>query len=189
MKKTLLMLFTLGLLAGAASAGKINLGAGRTAYLTVPESWQAAELPAATPGLSPAGVNARFVPRSSSNDTVFISFLIVPDDRFGDRDNLQTLIEESTQEFAAGSVEGKAILKVLKLAGKSGYSCTFTDANLVGKPTVKDDYKTLTSCFVYLGDHVMLNATVFSDDPAGKGFAEGLRLLKSISLQLPKDTI
>ncbi len=189
MKKILLLLFTLRLLAGTAPAEKIDLGAGRTAHLTVPESWQAAELPATTPGRSTVGVNARYVPRSGSNDAVFISFLIVPDDRFGDRDNLQTLIEESTQEFAAGSVERKAILKVLKLAGKSGYSCTFTDANLVGKPSVKDDYKTLTSCFVYLGDHVMLSATVFSDDLAGKGFAEGLRLLKSISLQLPKDTI
>ena len=54
---------------------------------------------------------------------------------------------------ASASVEGKAVLKELRVAGKSGYVCTFTDASLVGKPPAKDNYKTLTSCFVYLGDN------------------------------------
>jgi hypothetical protein len=189
MKKALL---TLALLTGCALTGaavKIDLGSGKFAQISVPETWKAAGLPPSAPGMPAVGTNIRYITRDGSNDAVLITLLTVPDDRFAESDNLQAMIEESTQQFAAGSVEGKVILKEIKIAGKSGYYCTFTDANLVGKPTTKDDYKTLTSCFVYLGDEVLLTATVFSDDTSGKAHAEGMRLLKSLTLHLAKDNI
>jgi hypothetical protein len=120
---------------------------------------------------------------------VLITVVTVPDDRFGDPENLKALVEAATQQFVSGSVEGKADLKELRLGGRSGISVTFTDAELMGKPSIKDNYKALTTCFVYLGEHLMLTATVFTDDVAGKAYAEGMRILKSISLELPQNTL
>lgn len=189
MKMPLLILALLTLLAVTGAAEKIDLGSGKFVQISVPDTWKAAPLPPSAPGMPAVGTNIRYITKDGSNDAVLITLLTVPDDRFAESDNLQAIIEESTQQFAAGSVEGKVILKQIRIAGKSGYYCTFTDANLVGKPTTKDDYKTLTSCFVYLGDEVLLTATVFSDDVAGKAYAEGMRLLQSLTLQRAKDNI
>jgi len=120
---------------------------------------------------------------------VLLSLVTVPDNRLADPATLKAMIAEASQQFVAGSVEGKVSLKELKLGAAAGFSVTFTDANLVGKPTVKDDYKAMTSCFVYLGDNVLVTATIFTDDVNGKAYAEALRLLKSISLVHAKDAI
>jgi hypothetical protein len=189
MKKPLLLLACLALLASTASAEKLDLGEGKAALLTVPDGWKAAAMPAGPSGLPAMGTNVRYVTKSGSNDAIIITLLAVPDDRFAEEDNLKAMIEESTQQFAAGSVEGKAVLKDFKVAGHSGYCVAFTDANLVGKPSVKEDYKTLTSCFVYLGDKVMLTATIFTDDLNGKPYTEAFRLLKSVSLSSGKGAL
>lgn len=189
MNQPFLLLGLLGLLAVAAPAGKLDLGEGKAALITVPETWKAAAMPAAPSGMPAMGTNARYVTKSGSNDAILITLLAVPDDRFAESDNLRTMIEEATQQFAAGSVEGKANLTELRVGGHAGYSVAFTDASLVGKPPVKEDYKTLTSCFVYLGNNVMLTATIFSDDFSGKAYAEAFKLLKSISLTSGKGSI
>ena len=186
MKKLLTILAGLSLLALTGRAEKIDLGTGKALFLTVPASWIVADMPAPPPGMSATGTNVRYVTRNGSNDTVLISVISVPDDRFADRENLKAMAEESTQQFVTGSVEGKANLKELRLATATGLSVTLTDASLVGKPSAKDEYKVLTSCFVYLGGHLMLNATIFTDDLTGKAYADALRLLKSISLEQPK---
>jgi len=182
MNKPLLLLALLGLLAVAAPAEKLDLGEGKAALFTVPETWKPAAMPPGPSGMPALGTNVRYVTKNGSNDAVLITLIAVPDDRFADRENLRAMIEEATQQFAAGSVEGKANLTELRVGSHAGYSVAFTDASLVGKPPVKEDYKTLTSCFVYLGDKVMLTATIFSDDLSGKAYAEAFKLLKSIAL-------
>jgi hypothetical protein len=189
MKRFLSLLALLGLLAVTGSAEKISLGSGKALHLTLPATWISADLPTRAPGVPEAGQNVRYVTKSGSNDALLIAILPVPDDRFNDPENLKGMVEMATQQFVAGSVEGQANLKELKFGGVSGLAATFTDANLVGKPSVKEDYKAMTSCFAYLGERVMVTATIFTDDLDGKAYAEGLRILKSMSLQLPKDTI
>ncbi len=189
MKNFLLLFALLGLLASRVSAEKIELGGGKALLLTLPDNWTATE-DSTPPSARPAmGTNVRYVTKSGSNDAVLITILPVQDERFGDRDSLKALVEQATEQFVTDSVEGKADIKELKLGGVTGFCATFTDAKLVGKPRVKDDYKAMTSCFVYLGDHVLVTATVFSDDVAGKTYAEGMRLLRTISLELPKNTL
>ena len=141
------------------------------------------------PGTPTVGQNFLYVTRSGSNDSVMLTLVPVPDDRLADPETLKAMIEEASQQFVGGSVEGKVTLKELKIGAVAGFSVTFTDVNLVGKPTVKDDYKAMTSCFVYLGDRVLVSATIFTDDVNGKAYAEGLRLLKSLSLQRPGSSI
>jgi hypothetical protein len=189
MNKPLLLLALLGLLAVTAPAEKLDLGEGKAALVTVPETWKAAAMPPGPSGMPALGTNARYVTKSGSNDAILLTLLAVPDDRFAEGENLRAMIEEATQQFAAGSVEGKANLTELRVGSHAGYSVAFTDASLVGKPSQKENYKTLTSCFVYLGDKVMLTATIFTDDFSSKGYAEALRLLKSISLASGKGSI
>ena len=188
MKKLLLLLAPLALLA-TACAEKVDLGAGQAVLLTVPDTWKAAELPALPPGMAAGGIPHRYVTKNGSNDSVLLSLVPVPDDRLTDSATLKAMIEEASQQFVAGSVEGKVALKELKIGAVAGFSVTFTDVNLVGKPTVKDDYKAMTACFVYLGDRVLVSATIFTDDVNGKAYAEALRLLKSITLQRPGSSI
>jgi hypothetical protein len=188
MKKTFLLTLFAGLLAVSGFAEKIDLGAGKSLHLVVPESWTSTEI-SAPEGLPAMGKSARFVTKSGSNDAVLVTAMPVPDDRFDAPESLKALASEAMEQFVSGSVEGKADLKEFKAGGVTGYCATFTDANLVGKPTIKEDYKTVTSCFVYLGEHVLVTATVFSDDLAGKAYAEGMRIVKSLSLDLPKNTL
>lgn len=189
MKKRLLLLLAACALPVSALAEKVDLGGGRAVLLTVPDSWVAGELPARPPGLPALGRTLRFVPRSGSNDSVMLTLVPLPDGHLADSAALQPMVEEASRQFVAGSVEGKAVLKELKIGHAAGFMVTFTDASLVGKPTVKDNYKSMTSCFAYLGDRVLLSATIFSDDVTGQAYAEALRLVKSLSLQLPGSTI
>ncbi len=189
MNKILRLLLGAGLLAGAAFAEKIDLGAGRSVLLTVPESWSAGEPEASPPGRPPMGKNLRFVPKSGSNDAVMITLVTVPDDRLADPAALETLVADASEQFVAGSVEGKANLWEFKIGHARGFAVTFTDANLVGQPPVKDDYKTMTACFVYLGDRVLVSATIFSDDPKGPAYGEAVRLLKSLAVSRPSEAI
>lgn len=189
MKRLLLLLAILGVLAIHGAGEKVNLSRGKALLLTLPDSWTNAEVSALPPDVPGMATNVRFVTKNGSNDAVLITILPVADGRFSDQDSLKALVEQATEQFVAGSVEGKADIKEFKLGGASGFCATFTDANLVGQPSVKDDYKAMTSCFVYLGDQVMVTATVFTDDVAGKAYAEGMRILRSISLELPKNTL
>jgi hypothetical protein len=194
MKKFLLLFALLSLLAGLGcvavhvSLQKIDLGGGKTVLITLPATWVVAD-PTPPPGVAVQGVNVRYVTKNGSNDAVLITILTVPDDRFSDLENLKGLVAQATEQFIAGSVEGKADIKEIRLGGVTGFCATFTDANLVGQPSVKDDYKAMTSCFAYLGEHVMVTATVFTDDVKSPAYAEGMRLLKTLSLALPKNNI
>lgn len=181
MKTLLTPLLALGLAASLA-AEKIDLGAGRSAHLTVPDAWKAAKVLEGLPQIPADATALRYVTKSGSNDAVLLTLLPVPDEQLADPANLQQMVEASTRQFVDGSVERKAYLKDFKVAGKSGYACLFTDAALVDRPPVKDDYKTITVCFVYLGDKLLLAATILSDDPSAPAFGEARRLLQSLTL-------
>jgi len=187
--KRLLLLLAASVLPAAAHAEKIELVTGQTVRVAVPDTWQAGELSAPPPGVPIMRRNLRYVTKSGSNDSVMLTLVPVPDDRLADPEALRIMVEEASQQFVAASVEGKADLKELKTGRATGFMVTFTDANLVGKPPVKDDYKSMTSCFLYLGDRVLVSATIFTDDVNGQAYAEALRLLKSIAFAQPGDAI
>jgi hypothetical protein len=187
--KRLLLLLAASVLPAAAHAEKIELITGQTVRVAVPDTWQAGELPAPPPGVPIMRRNLRYVTKSGSNDSVMLTLVPVPDDRLTDPEALRLMVEEASQQFVAGSVEGRADLKELKIGRATGFMVTFTDAHLVGKPPVKDDYKSMTSCFIYLGDRVLVSATIFTDDVDDQAYAEALRLLKSVSFAQPGDAI
>ncbi len=184
----LLSFLLVGLLA-SASAARLDLGAGKALHFVVPDAWTEGDLPDGVEGAGAPGRTVRYVTKDGSNDALLLTALPVPGDRLRDPAALRAMAEMSVQQFVAGSVEGKAEFKDLRFAGVSGLAVTFTDANLVGKPTVKDDYKAMTACFAYLGNGVVVTATIFTDDPGGRAYDEAMRVLRSLSLTLPKDAI
>jgi len=171
--------------AGNVWAEKIDLGAGKSVRLVLPESWKASDTPLPSDAMPAAAHSVRYVTRSGSNDALFISILPDQEERFADRENLKEMVEHATEQFVADSVEGKADLKEIRVGGATGFAVTFTDANLVGKPSEKENYKAITCCFVSLGGKLMVTATIFTDDVGGKAYAEAMHILKSLSLELP----
>ncbi len=129
MKNPLHLLAFSGLLAVTAFAEKIDLGSGKALLLTVPASWTGSDLPAQSPGMPMVGQNVRYVTKSGSNDALLITILPVLDDAMGDPDNLKAMVEVATQQFVAGSVEGKADLKEVKIPGASPGAFDKTSAN------------------------------------------------------------
>ena len=186
--KAILSLF-LALSVPAAAAERIDLGGGRTALLTLPAGWEATKVPEGVPENSARAVTVRYATKDGSNDAVLLTLLPMPDEQLADPGLLRELVEFSTRQFIDASVERKAYLKEFKVAGRTGYAALFTDAALVGQPARKDDYKTVTSCFVYLGDGLLLAATIFSDDPSAPAFAEARRLVQSLALLAPQKPI
>lgn len=170
------------------SAARLELGAGKALHYVVPDAWTEGDLPEGAEEAA-AGRTVRYVTKDGSNDALLLTALTVPGDRLRDPDALRAMAEMSVQQFVAGSVEGKAEFKELRFAGVTGLAVTFTDANLVGKPSVKDDYKAMTACFAYLGNGVVVTATIFTDHPGGRAYDEAMRILRSLSLALPKDVI
>jgi hypothetical protein len=187
MKKILPLFLVLGLTAAAAE--RIDLGAGRAARLTLPANWEATKGPESQTENSARAVTVRYATKDGSNDAVLITLLPMPDELLADPALLRELVELSTHQFIDASVERKAYLKEIKVAGKTGYACLFTDAALVGQPVRKDDYKTITICFVYLGDSLLLAATIFSDDPSAPAFAEARRLVQSLTVSSPQKAL
>jgi len=189
MKKLLGLFVILSLLlASRCLAARIDLGSGKSVHFVLPASWVSDET-AETPEAPAPGKSVRYITRNGSNDALIITFLLVPDDRFNSPENLRVLAEEATAQFVEGSIEGKSELKDFTFGGVAGLAARFTDGALVGQPTEKGNYKALTSCYGYLGDHVLVTANIFTDDPDGKACAEGMRILKSISLGRPSDAL
>lgn len=181
MKRIPTLLLSVGL-ATVLSAERIDFGAGHSAQLILPEGWVATKVPEGLPTNPAKAAIVRYATKNGSNDAVLLSLLSVPDDQLADPAVLRELVEASTRQFADASVEHKAYLKEFKVAGKSGYAALFTDDGLVGLPPKKDDYKTLTACYVYLGNRILLVAMIFSDDPTAPAFTEARRLVQSLTL-------
>lgn len=172
-----------------SQAETIKLSADQSVSLTLPDTWQrAAPLPAPT-GMEGLGTTVRYVTKDGSNDALLLTILITPDDRHRDPATLKTMAEQAATPLLPGSVEKKADLKELRFGSAWGYSFTITDANLVGQPPRKDDYKTLTSCLLHLGNRVLATATIFTDHPTTPAYAQAQRILQSLSLSTPANRL
>lgn len=189
MKSLLAFLVLLAGLAGATVDERISLGSGRFAILSRPDTWEAVALPPRPPGMPAIGTTVRFAPKGGANEAVMITLVVVPNEGLAEPAELRTMAEMASRRFVRGSVEAKVDLKDFKVGGRTGYAATFTDAKLVGQASVPDDYKMMTCCYVYLGDRVLLTASIFSDDPDGGSYAAAKKIIQSITLSLPQNTI
>lgn len=177
-----LLLPLLGLCLLAAARGelvRIDLGEGRTAQFRQAPHW---EQVAADPSPADPAVRAdlRVRPDNGANVSLNLTFVSLPDEALADRENLRRFHAANTQQFIAGSVEGEVRGRDFKTPHGYGVQARFTDAALVGKPPEKENYKTVTAVFLYLGQRVLVIASLFCDEPQGGEYAEAMEMLRSL---------
>lgn len=188
MKTLLAFLLLLPALAAESTAVRINLGSGRSAVITLADGWEASPSPRPQ-GESALGTTLHYIPKNGANEAVLITLVAAPEDRMADARILLEWARVTSRDFTRGTVEEEADFKEFRVGGRTGFAARFTDSRLVGKPPVPGDYKTMTCCYIYLGDNVMLIGSIFSDDPSGEGYATARKIMQSLTLSLPQNTI
>jgi hypothetical protein len=178
-----------GLAALAVAANKtVDLGGGKSVIFTVPAGWDvaAATLPQEIAGLAKS---IKLTPKNGANAECDITLMVPPDNRFADHDALKDVLVAGGEQMVADSIEGKVIAREFKTLHGFGYSATFTDKNLVGKPSVRGDYKAATTVMIYLPEQIAVTATIVCDDVNGPEYAAMIALLRSLGARSAASSI
>jgi len=80
------------------------------------------------------------------------------------KERIRLNFEKACEPIAAGSLEGKPVLRELTLAHGYGVYSVFTDASLAGHPPVPGSYKVTAAGMVQFSDDVLAIVSLFSDD-------------------------
>lgn len=102
-----------------------------------------------------------------------------------DKEKAKTVLLKIAESFVDVSVEKKAVVKDFSLKSGFGMYCSFTDAAMVGKPSVNGHYKTISPGVIYLSKDIAIAATIFTDDLSGPEFQELLGIIQSMQLIPP----
>lgn len=119
-------------------------------------------------------------PRSGAQAILQITIMLTPPDNPVDRNGLPAQLEDIMRPLLAQSVESEIKPLSLKVRQGTGWYAQITDANLVGRPPVPDDYKYMRNALLALDDHAILIATMQFDDPTSPEAAEMLAMVCSI---------
>ena len=181
--KKLLLLAALLVAGAAAHAVSLILPSGQTVEFTLSEQWTIGIVPPPPPGIPAVGKTVAYIPASKANVMLLLTFIAAKDDSLGEAEALRTLHETTNDRYVAGSVEGQLVSNALKLAAGHGYYSSFTDSSLVDQPVQKGNFKSVTVATIYLGNRVIVSASLFNDDQAGPEHKQGMRLLESLHLR------
>jgi hypothetical protein len=183
------LLICLGLGAAArAETERVDMGGERAALFTVAAGWVKAD-PGPAPEDPALRGNLRLRPANDANVSFSLTFLSAPHDNLADRDNLRAFHDANCRHFAGGSVEGEVRTRDFKTPHGYAVQARFTDAALVGQPPEKENYKTVTVVTLYLGERVLVIASLFCDDPQGGEYAEAMEMLRSLRLSSGQNRI
>ena len=181
MQKTLLFLLALAC-AVAARADDFDLGTHGKLTLTLPKTWKAQGR-----DLMGQAFDITISPVGDANAQGKLTVIYGKDDSFQDKAKVKAALQSLCEQFISGSVEQKADVKTFTLRQGYGVYASFTDKDLVGKPPVKANYKTMTPGVIYLGNKVSVATTIFADSLTGDEFKQLLAIVESIQLSPPKD--
>jgi hypothetical protein len=157
------------------------MGGERSALFKIAAGWSKAD-PGPAPEDPSLRGNLRLLPGNDANVSLSLIFLSAPDDNLADRENLRAFHDANCRQFAGGSVEGEVRTRDFKTPHGYAVQARFTDAALVGKPPEKENYKTVTTVTLYLGERVLVIASFFCDDPQGGEYAEAMDMLRTIRI-------
>jgi hypothetical protein len=177
--KKFLALFFLTVVSALAQAEKIDLGSrGKlTIYLT--DEWKF--------DISDFGDRriVKMVPKSEKvNADAELTIVFPETDRFDTKARLQMRVEIDSVRYSEVSVEGKARAKEMNLSSGWGYICTFTDPDLIGKPSKKGDFKNIAIGKIRLAADVVIEFVIQADglnsEPYNQllGAIEGMEFIK-----------
>lgn len=115
-----------------------------------------------------------------------ITLIALPPDKPVRESELRGRLEESLRPYIAQSVEKEFLPIALKLNQGKGWFAELTDAALVGKPPVANDYKMMRSALVLLERRILMVATMQFDDPTAPVADEMMAIVTSLKLQLQR---
>jgi hypothetical protein len=124
-------------------------------------------------------------PKDDTNAECSLTITFPETDRLDTKARLKMRVEVDAARFADQSTEGKAIGKPFALGTGYGYSCDFTDPELVGKAPQKGNFKTISVGLIHLTADVLIeiaiNADGFSSAPYNEllGAIEGMEFTPS----------
>ncbi len=188
MKKflALLLLTTAGLF---AQSQKIDLGSHGRITLYLDDTWKF--------DVSDFGDReiVNVAPKGDVNATCALTITYPDQDRLDTKKRLSLRVEINGQGYAGQSVEGKAIAKEFSLQTGFGFYCNFTDPDLVGKPSEKGNFKTISAGMIHLAPDVLIEVTIsadgFKSEPYNQllGMIEGMEFTPATGKGKDKDKL
>lgn len=119
-------------------------------------------------------------PKSGAAAALQMTFFDLPPGQSNASVDLKSQLKEVLQDRIASSVEKKFSPQPLKLARGTGWYTELTDASLVGKPPVPNNYKVMRSATLAADERCLAVATMRFDDPKSAEPAEMLALVSSL---------
>lgn len=159
MKKLIVLLFALASSA-LAQVQTLDLGSHGQVTFYLLGDWKVSETSIADQH------SLTFQPaKESTNASCKIEVTFPDTDRFDTKARLKLRVEADCRVYEEESVEGKASAKEFSLSapGAYGYYCSFTDANLRGRPSKPGDYKVVSAGKIRLAPDVVMDVFLGAD--------------------------
>jgi|JI6StandDraft_1071083.scaffolds.fasta_scaffold01290_13 hypothetical protein len=153
-----------------------------TLHLTPPVGWVIGNLMTDASKLDSKLHTLSIFSPTEPNSNCQITFMAAPQPP-EDRDTLHQAVKKSTDSIASSSVEGKSVVRDLKLKQGIGAVASFTDSSLVGKPNEPGNAKAIASGMIVLKPKVLAVVSMFMDDASGPDASQMLQALETLSLE------
>ena len=176
MKKilTLLLLSAAGLL---AQSQKLDLGSHGKLSLYVDDTWK----------FDIADYGDRQIvtvaPKGDINASCSLTITFPEQDRLDTKKRLSLRVEVNGQALADHSVEGKSIAKEFSLLTGFGFYCNFTDPELIGKPSERGNFKTITAGLIHLAADVLIEVTISADGFNSEPYQQLLGMIEGMEFK------
>ncbi len=147
--------------------------------VSIPASWVARS--STPPGVP--GCDIKILSRNGAKAACRITVVYLGGKEMMDKEKAKTVLLKIAEPFVDVSVEKKAVVKDFSLKSGFGMYCSFTNAELGGKPSSMN--KTVSPGIIYLSKDIAIATTIFSDDLSGPEFQELLGVVQSIEVKPP----
>jgi hypothetical protein len=156
--KKLLSLFLLTTSLLSAQSATLNLGPRGKLTLFLLGDWKID-----TSNFSQQGSVTITPAKASINASCTISISLPEVDRFDTKAKLKLRVEADNYGAAQEAVERKAIAKEFMLTSGYGFYCSFTDPQLVGKPSEPGNYKVASVGKIKLAPDTLVDVSIMAD--------------------------
>ncbi|HVS50727.1 MAG TPA: hypothetical protein VHD62_00120 [Opitutaceae bacterium] len=175
--KKLFLLFALTAAALCGQPATLDLGSHGQLTLYFPEGWKVTS----TNMAGQATLTA--TPAGDANATCTLQVSFPEQDRFDTKSRLKTRVEADGYPIAENSVEGKAIAHEFSLTSGFGFYCSFTDAELRGKPATKGEFKVMSLGKIHLAPDVLIDVQIMADAFRDKAYQELLGAIEGMEFK------
>ena len=156
----------------ALHADTVALGKHGKFDIAVPLGWECS-----AEGEPNHGRGITLKPKGEANAQCIITLMYLPQPTSLGKERIRQNFVKACEEFAAGSLEGKPVLREFALSRGYGVYSIFTDAALAGQPASPGSYKVTAAGMVQFSDDVLAVISLFSDDEKS---AENLAMMNAV---------